>query len=630
MKHAATFCPYLLALLLLPACGHKPPKSDVTRGGPPLEASEMERAVNLAIRAVEQYERQDPEHALISLRMAEEVVRSAAKGSTVDALQILTARLPEAYRKYDLGRLMTQLESLVQRQGAPSAPTESLSTAAIPNPTPPPETERLSAEGHPLIVEDTIYSSSGSSPAAGSPASSGYTPGLPVGFKDVTPPRSVQVHSVNEDQFVRNELDRLMAEFGEMNFNPPASFLGEVQHSIDWFQGEKHEFYQNTLQRSVTYAPLIEKLFQKKGVPSDLIYMAFVESGFQPDALSRSGARGLWQLMPGTAQDYGLEVSRRKDERLDAVRSTLAAREYFLDLLSIFGTRSWLLAMAAYNAGENKITSCLKQIDDPFAQRTFWHIRQCMQSETQDYVPRILAAAIIASDPGRFGFQAPRAAAQRQFETVALPSHTSIAALLQAGGIRRDDLLDLNPDLAPEQRTTPAATADQPYRLNVPVGTGNRIVQQWSELARIGRSLTPDPSGPVASTRSTVEDRVQKASYRTRTPSGRSHAKSEPDYFVYRVAAGNTMAEIAQTFGVDSYREIMRWNAMKRSTVAHSQQLKIFRPFRRVQYKVHKGDTLEKLSQKFGVSAQKIKFYNGLKRKTLPAGQTLWIYVPNA
>jgi membrane-bound lytic murein transglycosylase D len=617
----------LLALLLLPACGQKPPKNAVARAGPPLEASEMERAISLAVRAVEQYERRDPEKALLNLRLAEEVVRSAARGSTVQPLALLSAQLPAQYRHYDLQRLKAELELQVQRTDPAAAPQVPLHAAPIPNPTRPPEADRLPGEGRPLIVEDTIYPGDSGLASAESRVSGSYRPELPAALKGVEPPRSVQVHDVDLNTFVRNELDRLMAEFGETGFTAPASFFTEIQRSIQWFQGEKREFFQTTLQRSVAYAPLIERLFQKKGVPSDLVYMAFVESGFRPDALSRSGARGLWQLMPATARQYGLQVSRGTDERLDPVRSTLAAREYFLDLLSIFGTRSWLLAMAAYNAGENKISACLKQIDDPFAQRTFWHIRDCLRSETQDYVPRILAAAIIASDPRRFGFEPPRAAPQRKFETVALPSHTSISALLQAGGVRRDELLDLNPDLTPSQSTTPAATPQQPYRLNVPTGKGQRIVEAWPELARIGRGLVPDSGPGIELARASGTSPVWNGSARGSRTAAPARRKSEPGYFLYRVAAGNTMAEIARTFGVGSYQEIMRWNSMKRSSVISSQQLKIYRPYRRVRYTVRKGDTLERISRKFGISVAKIKFYNGLNRQMLMAGQTLWLYV---
>jgi LysM repeat protein len=213
-------------------------------------------------------------------------------------------------------------------------------------------------------------------------------------------------------------------------------------------------------------------------------------------------------------------------------------------------------------------------------------------------------------------------APQRAYETVALPGHTTISAILQAASIDRFELMDLNPDLPPDATTTPPASSTLPYRLNVPTGTGSRVVQAWPELARVGMSVRPSTNWAPAL--------VAKSSSRAATGSGRGGGASKKPatpYFVYRVAAGNTLAGIADAFGVGSYKEIMRWNSTKRSAVAEAQQLKIYRPYRKVQYKVRKGDTLDKVSKRFQVSVEQLRFYNGLGRRSLVAGQVLHVYV---
>jgi membrane-bound lytic murein transglycosylase D len=624
MKRAAiaTLC-LGTVLPLLGGCARRPSSVAVVRSGP-AETSEMNRAVDLAVRAVEQYERRETDQALISLRLAEEVVRPAAQSQGRAPLELLSQRLPAHYRKYDLQKLRAQLESQVQAPPAGAAPSPAGTNWAAR----PPEAPLPGETGRPLIVEETRYAPSpGTAALPAGPAPAGYSPTLPAALRGVDPPRSVQMHAVDQQTFVRNELDRLMAEFGEHSFDPPADFVAEIHRRIAAYQSGERAFFQNALTRSVQYAPLIEKLFRKRNVPRDMIFMAFVESGFRPEAVSRSGAVGLWQFMSGTARDYGMQVGRDVDERRDPIRSTLAARDYFVDLLSIFGTRSWLLAMAAYNAGENKIAACLKTIDDPFQHRTFWHIRGCLRHETQEYVPRILAAAIVASDPRRFGFEPPRLPPQRPFETVALPGHTTISALARAAGCNRDELLDLNPDLDPRHDATPLATAAKMYRLNVPLGAGVRVQQQWAELARAGAAARPAPS-PATTLAATPA--ASRAAGRGSGSGGGSSAKAKQEaapYFLYTIAKGNTLAEIARVFGVGSYKEIMRWNSLRSSTAVSQQKLKIFRPFRSVTYTVRKGDTLAGIAKKFGVGMDKIRFYNGLRDNTVYAGQSLKLYV---
>ena len=167
-------------------------------------------------------------------------------------------------------------------------------------------------------------------------------------------------------------------------------FVDEVQRYVDYYRGHGREFFERAYARKHKYWPTIEAVFSAKSIPGELGYMALVESGFNPRARSRANARGLWQFIPGTGKRYGLY---RVDDFYDVRMATEAASEYLLDLIGIFGSPSFLLATAAYNAGEQRIENCLRGLDDPFEKRSFWEIRDCLARETREYVPRIMAAA---------------------------------------------------------------------------------------------------------------------------------------------------------------------------------------------------------------------------------------------
>jgi membrane-bound lytic murein transglycosylase D len=167
-----------------------------------------------------------------------------------------------------------------------------------------------------------------------------------------------------------------------------------VHSYVEYYRDKQREFFERSYLRKHKYWPTIRPVFEAKRIPLELGYMALVESGFAPLARSRANARGLWQFIPGTGRRYGLE---RAEDFYDVQRSTDAAAEYLLDLIGIYGSDSFLLATASYNAGEGRIMGCLRHLDDPFGGRSFWEIRGCLARETREYVPRILAAAIIAS-----------------------------------------------------------------------------------------------------------------------------------------------------------------------------------------------------------------------------------------
>ncbi|MFM7203037.1 MAG: LysM peptidoglycan-binding domain-containing protein [Myxococcota bacterium] len=272
--------------------------------------------------------------------------------------------------------------------------------------------------------------------------------------------------SAEDHAYVRQAIDSLVAAFGEKEYPHSETFVQEVEYFIHQYQTDLRGFFERSLVRSVKYMPMVKQTLREKGVPESMAYIAFVESGFRTTAESSAGALGLWQFMPKTGRGYGLRVDKEVDERLDPDKSTYAAREYFLDLVAIFGSQSFLLAIASYNAGEGKVQYCLKQVDDPFTQRTFWDIRSCLRKETREYIPRIIAAAIAAEDPLRFGFgKSLEFADPARYDVVLVPSSTPLVPLAAAAGVTLDTLRRMNPDLSLKDLATPRVVN---YRLLVP------------------------------------------------------------------------------------------------------------------------------------------------------------------
>lgn len=173
-----------------------------------------------------------------------------------------------------------------------------------------------------------------------------------------------------------------------------------VQFWVDYFQGRGRAAFLTWLIRSRSVEPLVMPILKEEGLPPEMFFLAMIESGFSNTAYSRARATGTWQFMRGTALSYGLEINHWVDERRDPVKSTIAAATYLKDLYRHFG--DWYLAMAAYNAGQGRIRSAIRRSGS----RDFWEIAKTpyIHNETKHYVPKMLAALIIASNPEKYGF----------------------------------------------------------------------------------------------------------------------------------------------------------------------------------------------------------------------------------
>ncbi len=240
-----------------------------------------------------------------------------------------------------------------------------------------------------------------------------------------------------------------------------------VESFIDLFRSEqKRDIIERWLSRSGKYLGMIKEVFREKGLPEELAYTAMIESGFNPLAVSRAGAKGLWQFMEETARRYGLTVNRWVDERLDPAKSTIAAAHYLKDLFGIFG--SWSLAQAAYNAGELKVARALAVTKSP----DFWGLTRSryLKDETKQFVPQIVAATLIANDPVRFGFEVVYQEPD-EFDEVTVSRPTELRPVAKLAGTTMEHLRELNPAL--KVAVTPLNPSRYPLR--VPHGTADAV-----------------------------------------------------------------------------------------------------------------------------------------------------------
>ena len=252
------------------------------------------------------------------------------------------------------------------------------------------------------------------------------------------------------------------------SYNVPIVMDPSVQAHIRYFNTAIHDRFGQWLLRLSRYRPIVETIFSEFHLPSDLVYLSLVESGFNPYAYSRAKATGPWQFMKGTAKVYGLRVDTYVDERRDPIKSTVAAARYLRDLYDLFG--AWPLAMAAYNAGEGKVMRALQKARaESFSEISKTRL---IRRETKEYVPRFMAATIIARNPDRYGFT-QESAEPHQFDEAIVTRPVHFRAIANATGISYEELRLLNPEL----RRDATPPGDEIYHLKVPVGTKAKVEQ---------------------------------------------------------------------------------------------------------------------------------------------------------
>src|SRR6201998_2966648 len=233
------------------------------------------------------------------------------------------------------------------------------------------------------------------------------------------------------------------AEIKSTRSDLPLMMTDQVAGYISYFSSRGRGTLENALVRSGRYDSMIRRVLKEEGVPQDLIYLAQAESGFHPLALSRVGARGIWQFMASRARGYGLQRDWWVDDRQDPEKSTHAAARHLKDLYQQFG--DWYLAMAAYNSGPGTVQSAVKRT----GYADFWELyrRNVLPKETRNYVPIILASIIMAKNPAQYGLKDGQMEPPAEYDTITINYPVDLRLVAECVNSTPSDLQDLNPAL---------------------------------------------------------------------------------------------------------------------------------------------------------------------------------------
>jgi membrane-bound lytic murein transglycosylase D len=373
----------------------------------------------------------------------------------------------------------------------------------------------------------------------------------------------------------------------------PVVLNDRVMHYMNYFQTRGRKSFSIWLARSGKYIPNMKTILQQRGMPTDLVYLAMIESGFNVKARSHAAAVGPWQFIKPTAQRYGLRVDSWVDERMDPKKSTEAAASYLGDLYAMF--HSWELAAAGYNCGEDRVQNAI----DKYQINDFWQISKfTLPKETKNYVPKLMAALIISRDPAKYGFVGINYHEPVPFETIRVAPQKKLSDIAKIIGVSKAQLIELNPALIHD-----ATPPGNPYPIHVPPGYASIITQKSQQIA----SLT------------NVNPQIARNSGTYR----------------YKVRRGDTLGKIAGKYRT-SVSKIKRANGLKSSTIRVGQRLKI--PGRSaptysssknatytVKYKVKSGDTLGAIAARHRVSASSIRRANGIKGSLIRTDQVITI-----
>ena len=318
----------------------------------------------------------------------------------------------------------------------------------------------------------------------------------------------------------------------QKTFDMPIQVNKEVRNYIYYFSTDRKDLFGRYLSRSTRYLPMIKKVFAEYGLPEDLAYLAMIESGYTNKARSHANAVGMWQFIKGTGLRYGLQIDGSIDERRDPEKATHAAAKYLLDLYKQFG--SWYLAAASYNCGEGRVQ---KEINRNSDLKNYWELsnNQCLPNETKNYVPQMIAATIIAKNPGKYGFKNIPYQQPLKYDVVKVTEPTSFQAAAVAATTNFEEISALNPELLRE--ATPGYGA---YLLKIPPGKketfAKNIVMAMAQFpAGGGRAYaSQQDSGEAVEyysppRRSSRSYREYASSYRYSSPRKASAAKSR-DY----------------------------------------------------------------------------------------------------
>lgn len=370
------------------------------------------------------------------------------------------------------------------------------------------------------------------------------------------------------------------------------------------------------LKRSGRYREAIRKVLRRKGVPEDLLWLAMIESGFDAGARSPVGACGLWQFMPETGRQYGLMQDRWADHRLNAMAATEAATEFLADLHRRFG--SWELAIAAYNMGYAGVLSVVRRYNT----NDFWALSRlegALPWETTLYVPKIIAASIVARNLAIFGYADLTAESPLEGEEINVPGGTSLASVASAAQCSTKEVEQLNIELR-ASRTPPldAESAGAGYPVRVPIGKGALATQN---LAKLKRDQPPLEKYVVRFGESLEQIATARGVSVSRLIEVNGITQGE-------VVRGGTVLLLPLPKGT-SATSVASLDVPAKPVVVVPADIFVYPDRKRVFYRVVVGDTLRDVSSQFHVSVDDIRRWNEIDPSgRLQEGMTIQLFVP--
>jgi membrane-bound lytic murein transglycosylase D len=430
-----------------------------------------------------------------------------------------------------------------------------------------------------------------------------------------------------------------------VQYDMPLENHKRVFDYIERFQTTRRASFLRGLRRSKIYEKTAKDIFREEGVPTDLYYLALIESAFNPKAYSRARAMGIWQFIYTTGKSYGLRRNHWIDERRDPEKASRAAARHLKDLYEDLG--SWPLALASYNAGINRVKRAIKKAGT----RNFWALR--LPAQTRNYVPAFYAALMIAKDPEGYGFSV-RYDKELEVEKVAVEGGTRLSLVASFCGTSLQEIRDMNPEL--RQGCAPPGGR---YDLKIPPGKTNDVADGLARTPKpkitgwgTYRIRTGDTLSTIASRFGTSVPAVQEVNNLaghfiragdTLVIPGSGVVGSIPELpdegfvvppsGVHRVRRGDSLWSISRRYRIPLER-LMDINALNPQSVLQIGQVVRLRDETRSKvasaeqkpsgggtffYRVRRGDNLWKISRKFGTDMDAILRVNRMSK-----GQTLY------
>ena len=407
----------------------------------------------------------------------------------------------------------------------------------------------------------------------------------------------------------------------------------QVESYIRYFQGKGRKGFNIWLRRYVQYKDLMLPILEQYDLPEELIVVSMIESGFDPKAISKAKAVGLWQFMYSTGKQYGLNRNWYIDERQDPIKSTHAAAKYFKDLYKEF--EDWYLVLAAYNTGPGRVNRALKLHETS----DYWQLYS-LPKDTKNYIPYYLSSAIILQNPEKYGFKIPKNNPLK-YDEVKIEKSSDLNVIAKAADTKVSTIKKLNPELR-----QPATPNNGPYTLNIPNGKKESFYKKFNAIpddekfaVQKGENLISIASKyrVLVADLQTINNisNINKLSIgqRLKIPVKGGLYSNYPEKKIYTVKKGDTLGHIAEDYNTRA-SEIRKWNNMGSSSrIYPGQKLTLFvkgqpvkdTPKKNV-YIVRAGDNLSMIAKNNNTTIAKIKSWNSMKSSTIYPGQKLTIY----